>query len=208
MDYLKIAKHYEKCLDEHGDTCKGVDWPNEEDANLRYKIMLELLPGFYQATLLDFGCGTGKLLEYIIKNNINIDYQGLDVSDKYITLCRDKYPNVKFHKLDVCQNDLSQKYDYIICNGTFTEKVDLPWGEMWKFFTQALKTLWKNTEKGIAFNVMSKYVDWERNDLFHVDTKDICDFLIENLSRNFIIRNDYGLYEYTVYVYRKPKWKI
>jgi hypothetical protein len=26
--------------------------------------------------------------------------------------------------------------------------------------------------------------------------------LIRSLTRNFVIRNDYGLYEYTTYVYR------
>jgi hypothetical protein len=56
--------------------------------------------------------------------------------------------------------------------------------------------------KGLAFNVMSKHVDWERDDLFHLPLDVLADFLTKNLTRNYIIRNDYGRYAYTVYVYR------
>ena len=55
---------------------------------------------------------------------------------------------------------------------------------------------------GIAFNVMSKQVEWERDDLFHLPFDVLADFLTSELSRNFIFRHDYGLFEYTTYVYR------
>ena len=58
------------------------------------------------------------------------------------------------------------------------------------------------TSKGVAFNVMSKAVDWEREDLFHLPADLLIDFLTKKLTRNFIIRNDYGLYEYTTYIYK------
>jgi hypothetical protein len=49
---------------------------------------------------------------------------------------------------------------------------------------------------------MSKLVDWERDDLFHVSMDEIGLSLKNNLSKNFVIRNDYKLYEYTIYVYK------
>jgi hypothetical protein len=48
---------------------------------------------------------------------------------------------------------------------------------------------------------MSKHVDWEREDLFHLPFDTLAAFLKQELSGNFVIRNDYGLYEYTTYVY-------
>jgi hypothetical protein len=55
---------------------------------------------------------------------------------------------------------------------------------------------------GVAFNVMSTHVDWERDDLFHLPMDVLGSFLTKNLSRKFVIRSDYGLYEYTTYVYK------
>lgn len=40
-------------------------------------------------TILDFGCGTAHLLEYIIKNKFtNIEYKGLDISQQFIEVAK------------------------------------------------------------------------------------------------------------------------
>jgi len=63
--------------------------------------------------------------------------------------------------------------------------------------------LWESCDRGMAFNVMSKCVDWERDDLFHLSMDDLGLFLKNNLSSEFSFRFDYGLYEYTAYVYKR-----
>ena len=73
--------------------------------------------------------------------------------------------------------------------------------EMLNFVQQVLKLLFGRVKYGIAFNAMSKQVDWERDDLFHLPLDSIASFLCSELSRNFVIRNDYGLYEFTTFVY-------
>jgi hypothetical protein len=50
---------------------------------------------------------------------------------------------------------------------------------------------------------MSTHVDWERDDLFHLPIDKLTAFLVKEASRDFIIRHDYKLYEYTAYVYRR-----
>ena len=205
--YLNIVKHYESCLEKYGDTHKGVDWPNKEDAVTRYQIMLEVIREQSNVSLLDFGCGTGHLLEYILNqydNFENIGYQGLDISEQYIEIARKKFPEYKFYQLDIFDKGPQNlgHIDYTIMNGVFTEKRELSFDEMWDYFQELVSLVFDSSKKGIAFNVMSKAVDWEREDLFHLPTDLLIDFLTKKLSRNFIIRNDYGLYEYTVYLYK------
>ena len=93
-------------------------------------------------------------------------------------------------------------FDYIILNGVFTQKRDLTFDEMLVYFKSLIKIVFSKTRIGIAFNVMSKQVDWERDDLFHLPMDTLASFLTKDISRNFVIRNDYGLYEYTTYVYK------
>ena len=75
--------------------------------------------------------------------------------------------------------------------------------DMFAYFTKMIALMFTKTKRGMAFNVMSKAVDWERDDLFHVPTDALINFMVKNMSRNFVIRNDYGLYEYTTYVYHE-----
>ena len=88
-------------------------------------------------------------------------------------------------------------------NGVFTEKVSLSHEEMWPYFQSVVKAAFAHARRGLAFNVMSKQVDWERDDLFHVPLDDLAWFLTLEVSRHIVIRADYGLYEYTTYVYRR-----
>jgi hypothetical protein len=204
-NYHSIVQHYEACLERHGDTHAGVDWPNAQDADKRYRVMLDVVREPDEAvTLLDFGCGAAHLVEHMQKRHINrIAYAGLDASPKFTALCQQKYPTLPFYCMDVLQDHAAlPQFDYAVMNGVFTEKRALSQYAMWAYFTQLITLMFSKTQRGLAFNVMSKAVDWERDDLFHLSADVLINFLTKNLTRNFVIRNDYGLYEYTTYIYR------
>ena len=89
-------------------------------------------------------------------------------------------------------------------NGVFTEKRQLSFAEMFGYLKDTLRVVFPKVRIGLTFNVMSKTVAWERDDLFHLPLDDLAAFVTTELSRHFIVRNDYGLFEYTVYVYKEP----
>lgn len=204
--YSKIIEHYEDCLDRHGDTHLGVDWPNPTDALTRYQVMLDIMREKQpKISLLDFGCGASHLYDYILAKQLTyIDYAGLDISEKFIHLSQEKHPEISYYCMDILQSPIQLPlFDYIILNGVFTEKRELSHDEMWEYFKQVLLAIFKLARSGIAFNVMSSHVDWERDDLFHLPMDKLAAFLVKEISRDFVIRNDYPLYEYTTYVYRR-----
>lgn len=196
-----IVKHYEDCFEKHGDTCKGVDWPNEEDAAKRYKVMMEVYRPGVLASILDYGCGLGGMVDWQHNRGLRFhSYTGYDPSEKMIAACRAKYPDEVFTSNEKMLCD--GMADYVIMNGLFTVKRTLTNLEMCELMHETLQKVWPLANVGIAFNVMSKSVDHERDDLFHMDMQDLSNYLCRHVSRNFVIRNDYGLYEYTIYVYK------
>ncbi|HVS80568.1 MAG TPA: class I SAM-dependent methyltransferase [Pyrinomonadaceae bacterium] len=205
--YLNIVSHYESCLEQHGDTHLGVDWPKREDVEKRYRVMLEVIKPEargQRVSLLDFGCGASHLNEYILKQGLeNLEYAGLDLSQKFVRLSQSKFPANKFFCLDVLDEQVSlPNFDYIVLNGVFTEKRELSFDEMFSYFKHLVTRVFEHAAIGIAFNVMTKHVDWERDDLFHLPFDTLAEFVKKELTRNFVFRNDYGLYEYTTYAYR------
>lgn len=206
-DYRDIVAHYEACLETYGDTHLGVDWPKEADVFKRYAVMLEVIrERGHQVSLLDFGCGASHLYGHMQREGYSsVDYAGLDLSEKFIALCQSKYPENAYYCLDILQDrDSFPEFDYIVMNGVFTEKRALSFDAMLAYFKDMIGAAYAKARQGLAFNVMSKQVNWEREDLFHLPLDTLADFLTKEISRNFVIRNDYGLYEYTVYVYRYP----
>lgn len=202
--YEEIVNHYLNCFKEHGDTPKGLDWPNIDDLIVRYDVMSDVIKTEENFTILDFGCGTARIFPFLLKKfSQKFKYIGLDMGHDYVKFCRSKYPNLTFIEGDVlCDETLMPKVDYTMMNGVLTEKRTLSQDEMWSYTKDLIAEVFKKTQVGMAFNVMSKNVDWERKDLFHLSLDLLTNFFCKELSRNFIIRNDYGLYEYTVYLYK------
>ena len=102
--YNTIVEHYESCFEEHGDNCFGVGWNNQKDMDKRFQVMLEVIKEDFHKTieLLDFGCGTSMLYDYIQQKNLkNIVYTGLDMSKKFINYSKEKYPQNDFYLLDI-----------------------------------------------------------------------------------------------------------
>lgn len=206
-NYRQITTCTESYFDRLGDSALGMGWPNMADAVKRYQVMLDLIrPQECRAPeLLDFGCGTGHLYEYIRQQDLaQIQYHGIDLSEQFIAAGLSKHPTADFQCADILLHpECLGYYDYVVINGVFTSRCQMSFEEMFDFVQRVVRLLYSRCRYGLAFNTMSKQVDWERDDLFHLPLDHMAEFVCRDLGRNFMIRNDYGLYEYTTYVYRE-----
>ncbi len=206
--YERLVRFSESFFEQHGDCYLGVGWTKrQEDADARYCVMLDLIveEADQQVTLLDFGCGASHLYEYLQRHpRGNISYSGLDLSPQFLACSRGKFPHVTYYELDILVDDRLPMFDYVVMNGLFNAKCDMSFEDMLAYFQRLVRRVFAHTRKGLAFNVMSKQVDWEREDLFHVPFDLMASFVTREVSRHFVFRHDYGLYEYTTYVYRDP----
>lgn len=203
-----ITRHYDELLARHGDTAQGAHWPNEADRRLRFDVMLDVMwrRRGEPAVLCDFGCGTGELLPHLQRSGLgHLDYVGADRSALALSHARRKFPATRFVEIDANAADApinALACDWLVCNGVFTVKWEVDEERMWVFLSSTLQRLWPVVRQGLAFNVMSKAVDWERDDLFHA-SKDRMARLLHGLAgRRVTLRADYGLYEYTAYIHR------
>jgi SAM-dependent methyltransferase len=205
--YREIYKHYEECFNSYGDNHRGMDWPNYDDAQLRYSVMADLVKysaqKFDSPRILDFGCGAGHFYEFIKSKGLNYQYSGCDISNQFVDFCSKKFPSINFFVTDVVAGEpIIGEYDFLVLNGVFTEKQSLSNDEMWSFCRNLISRVCGYAKVGLAINFMSKNVDWERDDLFHLSFDTLTNFISTEISRNFVIRSDYGLYDYTIYIYK------
>jgi SAM-dependent methyltransferase len=207
MPQSSLVAVWEEWLSAYGDSTHGVGWPRG-DAELRYQVMLDLIrPSSDRVSLLDFGCGASHLLETIRRRGLDrIDYSGLDLSDRFLALSRSKFPGVTYYQTDVLDVEPIPLpiFDYVVMNGLFTYQGAFSYETMFDYLCEMLRRISTHMRVGLAFNVMSTHVDRERRDLFHVSMDPLLAFLATEVSRHVVVRHDYSLYEYTVYVYATP----
>ncbi len=203
-----LLAHYDRALELHGDTPQGALWPNARDRQTRYDVMLDLLEGAPPGRLLlcDLGCGTGELLTRIRERRLErVDYVGVDRSQRALALARAKFPGERFVELDITAPgvDLSVlDCDYLVANGLFTVRHVVSPAQMREFLDSTIRAAWPHVRRGLAFNVMSRHVDWERDDLYHASMDDMAALLHGLAGRHVRLRADYGLYEFSCYAWR------
>lgn len=209
--YHEIRTCTESYFARLGDSALGMGWPNIPDAVRRYEVMLDVIPNRrsldHPVSVLDLGCGCGHLYEHLQQqSSSHIEYTGIDLSEQFIQRCQEKHPAADFRHMDILQTpELLESFDYIIINGIFTSRCSMSFEQMWNFVQAMLTLSFSRARQGLAFNAMSKQVDWERDDLFHLPLDTLASFCCRNLSRHFVIRNDYGLYEFAAYVYQQSR---
>jgi SAM-dependent methyltransferase len=211
-DVEKLAARYAASLAAHGVTPKGLLWPNATDLATRFEVLLgginfERYNSSNRVRLLDLGCGPGLLLDYLAENKLLdwVDYTGIDVLETTLVEARLRWPAHHFEMRDVRDSPFGiDCFDFCIVCGVFTGRFDVTYSEMEAMAQDTLKAIWPSVRIGLAFNVMSKHVDWERDDLFHWPLDDIVAFCKANLSRHASLRLDYGLWEASALVLKSP----
>jgi len=201
MKWAELQKFYKKSISEFGPVPKGVGWKDKESSDLRYhqlcRIFLEsdIEKGIDVA---DFGCGYGSLLRYLKDNKIKVKrYMGYDICPEMIEQAKEIFPERKNCFSVSGKPHLS---DYLIASGTFTVRLDIS-NDVWESHIEnTLIKLFANIRKGIAFNMLSTYVDWKSKEAFYGSPEYFFNFCKINLSRFVTLIHDYPLFEWTILV--------
>ena len=144
------------------------------------------------------------------KNKIKCKYLGVDFLEEFIDVAKKKNKsdsNSKFTKLDIHKQKFPKNYDWLILSGLFNDKDKNSEKSMIKIITK----MFRASRKGIVFNSLSKYVDYEDKKLFYSNPNKIFDYCAKNLSKYLILKTNYQLkkntipFEYTMAVFKKCK---
>jgi len=152
MNKLEIIKTYyennmAKGLPEYG----ILGWESEEAQRLRFDMLLSSV-NLEGKALLDVGCGTGNLLEYINSKVISVSYTGVDILDKMIEQAKRKQLKAEFYHMDIFKNNTfgDNAFDVIYASGIF----NLNLGNNKSFLKSALELFFRLSSGSVVFNLL------------------------------------------------------
>ena len=203
----KIFNQYKELYKEFGSSPHAVKARNKIQQSLRFKHLIDLIDIKTNDKVLDIGCGLGDLSIYLKNKKLNCNYLGLDFIEEFILSAKKKYGDKKtsFLKLDIENKKFPKNYDWLVLSGLFNDKKKNSQVFMYKM----IKKMFKNSRKGIVFNSLSKYVDFENDKLFYTYPDKILKYCVKNLSKYVILKTNYQLkkntipFEYSIAVFKK-----
>jgi SAM-dependent methyltransferase len=159
------------------------------------------------ASLLDVGCGYGGLQSYALSKNIELEYTGIDVAENMIDWAATNLPAGKFIQGDILDYRFAGKFDYVVCNGILTQKLETPGLEMDQFAARLIRQMFSLCNIGIAFNTMTTKVNYYSNNLYYRNPAEMLSWCLSEITPHVRLDHAYPLYEYTTYLYRDPLQK-
>jgi SAM-dependent methyltransferase len=196
-----VEQYYSDKIMLHGDSAQGVDWNSTDSQYLRFDQLSQLFEFESDFSLLDYGCGSGEFVTYIDKLNLKqkIKYVGFDVSEPMLSIARKK------NRGNVLFNSVLPDFeiDFTIASGLFNVKLNLATEEQWfNYIIETISEINSISEKGFAFNALTKYSDKEfmKDYLYYSDPLVLFDYCKRNFSKNVALLHDYNLFEFTIIV--------
>jgi SAM-dependent methyltransferase len=199
-----LSIHYDELVSKFGSDPRASQWRDQQTQIRRFEILCRNL-ALSECSVLDFGCGTGALFEYL-KNSCRFtgQYTGVDISAKAIEVAKTSHPTADFRHLDILSNELSESFDYILISGTFNNqtKNHLEW------VYENLEKLFQSTKIALVFNMLSNYVDYKDEGLYYSDPEEIFGFCKSKLSPSVNLIHSEAIYdslppfEYVIQVFK------
>lgn len=206
FDKIKSATrdYYEAALEIHGEGAQAVNWRNAESQRLRFDVLCQIgdLDG---KKIHDVGCGLAHLYDYVKEAGINTDYIGSDISTKMIEASRQRLGGrADLRVADITEDNPPDwmRADFVVSSGIFTVRGNIPDREWREFVLSFIVKMFDLAKTGIGFNMMTSHVDYQDDHLCYFDPGEVLEFCVGKLSRKVIVRHDYPLWEFTVFVYR------
>ena len=142
MPRIDNKKFYLSAIKKHGLTARGVNWSSKESQEIRFDVILDMLPKDLSCvSIVDAGCGFGDLYTYMSKNNKKPkEYTGIDsltqmcsitskkTSKKTMTanICKDTLPFAEYYLSSGAMNVLNNfethqfiRNCYLACGNAF-----------------------------------------------------------------------------------------
>ena len=204
----QIIEHFKNLYDRHGYSSHAVQYRDKSSHLARFQLLTEISHDI--GSVLDVGAGLAHFYTYLREHGFQGRYLGLEFVEQFVEsanhlMADDK--NAEVYHFDVGSGELPTGFDYGFVSGVFNNARE----DSEDFMYNTLKRLWKVCEKGMAFNVLSTYVEYFDSELVYVNPEKMFTFLKCELQGNIVMHHDYisspdGFpFEVTYFVRKEPR---
>jgi len=188
---------YNKRLEQYGYDAKTLGWGGGKEKQFtRFKALCEIGVND-DDSIIDLGCGFADLYEFLQQTGWKGKYTGIDINDSLLAVARNNHPGIHVEKVDILDSAILLNADWVVSSGVFNAK--LHFTSNIDHIRQMLTSMYAICNKGVAVDFLSVFVDFRHPDAYHAEPMDIIK-ISKELSNSIVLRMDYLLYEYCVYI--------
>jgi len=181
MPRVDNEKFYTSAINMHGVTPKGVNWNSKNSQEIRFKMILQMLPfNLKEFSIVDAGCGFGDFYTYALKKKKEFTYIGIDALSDMYSIASEK-TGCEILVADICTEDIP-KASYYVCSGAMNT--------LERFETHLfIRKCYEASKKGFIFNIL--HGDKKSQTYNYFTTAQIHEIANDLKVKKVILRDDY-----------------
>ena len=182
--------------------CDGADyqklgWESAHAQCLRFDALIRFVD-INKKSILDVGCGTGNLLEFLNKRNDDFTYTGIDILQSMIDSALQKALKGTFLCTDIfdrCPFE-AKSFDIVLCSGIF----NLNLGNNQTFLEQAIERFLSLSREAFVFNLLSEKSCDKENKYYYFSSEEVKNYIEHKYASKLIVSiiDDYLNNDFTV----------
>jgi SAM-dependent methyltransferase len=194
-----LIQLYEDRFAVMGYDLRTIGWKGREDQALRFEVLCDIadLTG---KRVCDIGCGFGDMYDYLSSRFGRVAYTGIDLAPSLVEKARELHPGVDFRVRDILEDRLTDRFDYFLLSGALNYR----FADNMKLTRDMLALMFELADEGVAVNFLTSYVNYEHPRNFHHNPEAVF-ALARSMTRWVTTRHDYGLWEFTLFMYKHPR---
>ncbi len=196
-----IRQHYEPRIAADRPHYDILDWASPVTQEARFRVLADNVV-LHGRALLDVGCGLGDLRAYLLKRGIQVDYTGVDVSEKMVEAARQRQPDGRFLQADLFGGTPvfpEDSFDVVYCSGIF----NLDLGNNVAFVPRAVGLFLRLARRCVVCNMLHKRAGVGDGTYFFYDPAEILPPL-RALAGEVRLIDDYLPNDFTVICHKRP----
>lgn len=196
MPRIDNKTFYTSAIEKYGTTAKGVNWHSKENQNIRFDVILDMLPDdISRYTIADAGCGFGDFYTYMSKKKkIPKKYIGIDSLFDMYSIASNK-TGQEIIIADICKDEIPSA-DYYVCSGAMNT--------LQNFETHLfIRNCFNACKNAFIFNVL--HGDRESKTYNYLTTKQIKQIAADLGVEHIEIKDDYIESDITAVFYKSSK---
>ena len=193
----KTREYWDQRAQKHQNNQDRIEC-SRRSQNVLFEIFLRQHDINHQS-ILDVGCGTGDLLEYLQNRKIDCQYTGCDVSPAMIATCLERFPQNQFITGNLLNWNPDRTFDYTVSFGI--HNIHVPNGMV--VLTKTLQYQYDICTKAAHMSLLTdRYTGFSQ----HIQpwrAEDILSLALD-ITPYVTLRHDYLPHDFSITLYRQP----
>ena len=192
----RIPEYYGSLIEKWGHDPRACDYGQQKSQGVKFKVLSEVC-NLSGKSILDVGCGFADFADFLLKDNPDIKYHGVDITPAMIKKAKELNPHLDLQVLNILDVTNSPLYDIVTANGIFYLLGD----QAYPLMKQMISKMYEICREAVSFNSLSIWASNKEATEFYADPCQIIEHC-RTLTPSVVFRHDYHSRDFTIYLYK------